>query len=43
MKRVENGERMPTVRADRVDGDPMTLPDDLEGRWALVVFYRGHW
>ncbi len=41
--RLENGEVFPTVTASAVDGGEMTLPDDLEGSWALVVFYRGHW
>lgn len=41
--KLENGEVFPTVSASAVDGGEMTLPHDLEGSWALVVFYRGHW
>lgn len=41
--RLETGEVFPTVSASAADGGKMTLPDDLEGSWALVVFYRGHW
>lgn len=42
MPTLENGDRLPKLTADRVDGDAMTLPDDLDG-WAVLVFYRGHW
>lgn len=41
--RLGNGEVFPTVTAPAVDNGAMTLPDDLEGSWALIVFYRGHW
>lgn len=41
--RLENGDVFPTVSAAAADGSEMTLPDDLEGSWALIVFYRGHW
>lgn len=43
METLENGDRLPSLTADRVDGDAMTLPDDLAGSWSLVLFYRGHW
>lgn len=41
MSRLENGDTLATLTAERVDGDAMTLPDDLEGQWSVVVFYRG--
>ena len=41
--RLHNGERFPTITASRVRGGEMTIPQDLEGRWAVVLFYRGHW
>ena len=41
--KLENGQTFPTLRAQAVDGDPMTLPDDLQGVWSVLVFYRGHW
>lgn len=41
--RLETDEVFPTVTAPVADDGEMTLPDDLEGSWALVVFYRGHW
>lgn len=41
--RLKNGDVLPTITAPVVDDGEMTLPDDLEGSWTVVVFYRGHW
>jgi peroxiredoxin len=41
--RLRNGERFPTITASRVGGGEMTIPQDLVGRWAVLLFYRGHW
>lgn len=43
MERLENGDRLPSLTAPRAEGGSMTLPDDVQGAWALVAFYRGHW
>lgn len=43
MARLENGDRFPTLTASTVDGDETTLPDELEGVWSVLVFYRGDW
>ena len=40
---LRNGERFPTITASRVGGAEMTIPRDLEDRWAVLLFYRGHW
>ena len=41
--RLSNGERFPTITASRAGGNEMTIPEDLAGRWAVLLFYRGHW
>ncbi len=41
--RLRNGEHFPTITASRVGGGEMTIPRDLAGRWAVLLFYRGHW
>ena len=43
MERLENGDTLPHLTAPTVDGATITLPDDVEGHWALLAFYRGHW
>jgi len=39
---LRNGEQFPTITASRMGGGEMTIPQDLAGRWAVVLFYRGH-
>ena len=41
--RLRNDERFPTITASRVGGGEMTIPQDLAGRWTVLLFYRGHW
>lgn len=43
MAKLENGDRLPSLTAPTVGGGSMTLPDDVDGDWSLLVFYRGHW
>ena len=40
---LRNGEHFPTITASRAGGGEMTIPQDLKGRWAALLFYRGHW
>jgi peroxiredoxin len=40
---LRNGEHFPTITASLVRGGEMTIPGDLAGRWAVLLFYRGHW
>lgn len=41
--KIEKGQRFPDMQASVLEGDDLALPDDLEGLWAVVIFYRGHW
>lgn len=41
--KIANGQLFPTLTAARVDGGTATLPQDLAGKWGIVLFYRGHW
>jgi peroxiredoxin len=40
---LENGDDFPTITAPAVEGEPLTLPDDLDDLWSVLIFYRGHW
>jgi hypothetical protein len=33
----------PQLTLSLVGGDTMTLPDDIDTPYAIVLFYRGHW
>ena len=41
--RLENGELFPDMKIDVVGGRTVTLPRDLVGSYAVVLFYRGSW
>jgi len=41
--KLKTGDRFPSLAAEAVDGSHFTTPDDLEGVYAVLVFYRGHW
>lgn len=37
------GATFPTFPLALVDGRTITLPGQLEGRYRVILFYRGHW
>ncbi len=43
MKGLAIGDRFPHIEAGAVDGSTFMLPDELEGLFVAVLFYRGHW
>jgi peroxiredoxin len=41
--RLQNGDLFPRFVVDVVGGRTITLPDDLAGSYAVILFYRGSW
>ena len=41
--RLNNGDRFPDLAARLVGGGTLSLPTDLAGSWAVVLFNRGSW
>ena len=41
--RLENGQTFPNLNFSVVGKPDLSLPNDLSERWAVVLFYRGHW
>jgi len=37
------GSTFPSFPLTLVDGRTVTLPEDLDGRYRVILFYRGHW
>lgn len=37
------GDRLPPLKLNLIDGRTITLPDELPGRYLALLFYRGHW
>jgi len=43
MPLLSPGDAFPSLTVPRVGGGSLTLPDDLEGHYGVVLFYRGSW
>lgn len=37
------GSTFPSMTVDLVGGGQISLPDDLDARYRVILFYRGHW
>ncbi len=37
------GDTLPRVTLNLIDGGTITLPDDISGRYLALLFYRGNW
>ena len=37
------GDMLPSVTLNLIDGGTITLPDDISGRYLALLFYRGNW
>ena len=41
--KLEAGNTLPSVTLNLVGGGALTLPDDVDTPYAVLLFYRGHW
>ncbi len=41
--KLNTGDNFPKLTLDLVDGGTLEVPDDLEARYKVILFYRGHW
>jgi hypothetical protein len=37
------GELFPKMTLQLVDGGELALPDGMDAKYKIVLFYRGHW
>ena len=42
-EKLQQGEGLPKVTLQMVDGGTVTLPDDAPTRYTALLYYRGHW
>ena len=42
-KMLQQGDRLPKITLNMLDGGTLTLPDDAPSRYTALLFYRGHW
>ena len=43
MEKLQQGDRFPSMTFNTADGKQIRIPEDMTGRYAAVLFYRGHW
>jgi len=41
--KLNTGDRFPRLTLDLVDGSRLELPDGMDARYKVILFYRGHW
>ncbi len=42
-EQLQQGDRFPSMTLKLADGGTISIPGDMPGRYAAVLFYRGHW
>jgi hypothetical protein len=42
-EKLNSGDVFPKITLDLVSGGRLELPDGLDARYRVILFYRGHW
>ena len=42
-KKLGIGDQFPDITLNLVRGGELVLPSDLDAKYNIVLFYRGHW
>ena len=42
-EKLQQGDRFPSMTLNLISGETVTIPDGIPTRYAMVLFYRGHW
>ncbi len=42
-EKLQQGDRLPELSLNLIDGGTLTLPSDMSSRYLAVLFYRGVW
>jgi len=42
-EKLNAGDTFPRLTIDLVDGQTLDLPDGMEAKYRIILFYRGHW
>ena len=43
MTKLVQGDKIPQITFDLIDGRSITLPDEFPSRYLALLFYRGNW
>ena len=41
--KLNNGDRFPKLTLNLTDGSTLELPDGVDAKYKVILFYRGHW
>ena len=42
-EKLNAGDSFPSLTLTLVGGDKLTVPDDMDAKYRVILFYRGHW
>ncbi|MDX1485086.1 MAG: hypothetical protein R3229_11445 [Alphaproteobacteria bacterium] len=42
-EKLDMGDKFPSLTFDLVGGGTITVPDDIDTKYLVALFYRGHW
>ncbi|MEL0105701.1 MAG: hypothetical protein ACO3MW_06675 [Rhodospirillales bacterium] len=42
-KKLDAGDMFPNMTLNLLDGGSITVPDNLNSKYTVLLFYRGHW
>jgi peroxiredoxin len=42
-KQLNPGDRFPSYTVALTQGEKLHIPEDLQGEYAVIIFYRGVW
>ena len=42
-EKLRSGDTLPSLTLNTVGGGAVTVPQDIDTDFAVVLFYRGHW
>ena len=40
---LDAGDVFPSLQLMTTDGNQLTLPSNFNGKWTVLLFYRGNW
>lgn len=41
--KLDAGDVFPSLAIDLVGGGTMNVPEDMDAKYKIIMFYRGHW
>ena len=42
-EKLQIGDKIPGLELKLLDGSSFKVPEDMTGRYLVLLFYRGHW